>query len=127
MGTQQGNGLGWKALLLNQSVHISHKSSERVLFEWCTGKKNQIFRSRLSRLPWSLDRKGLDVGKRPSHRLHDRIGPQQISALARRGQIQCQDTFRHKMGAQLFEEFYRGQVKRDYVSGKRIDPNEVVR
>ena len=30
------------------------------------------------------------------------------------------------MGAQLCKELYRGQVKRNHVSGKRIDPNEVV-
>jgi hypothetical protein len=47
MGRQQGNGLDWKTLLLNQSVHIGHNGRERVLFERRTGKKNQILGSRL--------------------------------------------------------------------------------
>jgi hypothetical protein len=40
MGTQQGNGLEWKALLLDQFVHISHNGRECVPFERRAGKKN---------------------------------------------------------------------------------------
>src|SRR6185503_15944775 len=127
MGTQQRNRLEWKTLLLNQFCHVGHDGREHRLFTLRPGKENQIRRSRLRSLPWPLDRKGFDAVKRPSHRLHDRISPQQISSFARRGQIQCQDTVRRKMGAQLCKELLRSQVKRDHVSGKRIDPHKIVR
>ena len=63
MSAQQGNRFEWKALLLNQSVHIGHNARKRVLFERRTGKKNQILRSRLRRISGPLDRKRLDIGK----------------------------------------------------------------